>query len=106
MPNTQPNPDLVVGPSQREQWNTAAMRRKSFHRLHAVSIWDESAQPRSADAGAKHRADWTWWPGRPVSDDDNGTVVVFFRVLENEDASDPESPAETITMTQDITELV
>ena len=36
MPSTQPNPDLVVGPSQREQWNTAEVRRRHFHRLHAV----------------------------------------------------------------------
>ena len=31
------NPDLVVGPEGREQWNTAARRRASFHRLHAIA---------------------------------------------------------------------
>ena len=36
---------------------------------------------------------------------DNGTVVVFFSVLENEDASDTDYQAEIIAMAQNITEL-
>ena len=46
------------------------------------------------------------WAGQfPMMSPDNGTVVVFFSVLENGDASDTEYQAKTITMTQPITEL-
>jgi CubicO group peptidase (beta-lactamase class C family) len=35
--DTIPNPDLVVGPEGRENWNVAERRRASFHRLHAIA---------------------------------------------------------------------
>ena len=44
---TRPNPDLVIGRNDREQWNTAEVRRANFHRLHAVARYGLSL--RSAD---------------------------------------------------------
>lgn len=46
MLDVQPNPDSVVGLSDREQWNTGVTRHANFHRPHSVGQYGISLASR------------------------------------------------------------
>src|SRR5689334_10779106 len=42
LPESYPNPDLVVGADRRPRWNEPDHRRRGFHDLHLIAKYAES----------------------------------------------------------------